>query len=105
MHSVVHRALEEGDTAGLRYLEKILSSLFGLLIRVGMCLTPVFLLWLEKPRICLSTDVLHFCFFPILEFNQICKKDPESTYGANRKRKALGHPVLFWKERSEQIGS
>lgn len=78
MHSVAHRALEEGDTAGLRYMEKILSSLFGLIIRVGMCLTPEFLLWLEKPCICLSTNVLHFCFFPILEFNQISKEDTES---------------------------
>lgn len=105
MHSVVHRTLEEGDTAGLGYMEKISSSLFGLTIKVGMFLTPEFLLWLEKPCICLSTDVLYFCFFPILEFNQICKKDTESTYGAKRKRRALGHSVLFWKERSGQIGS
>lgn len=97
-------ALEEGDTTELRHMEKISSSLFGLIIRVGMCLTPEFLLWLEKPCICLSTDVLRFCFFPILEFNQICK-DTESTSGAIRKRKALGHPVLFWEERSGHIGS
>lgn len=104
MHSVVSRALEEGDTAGLRYMEKILS-LFGLIIRIGTCLTPEFLLWLEKPCVCLSMYVLHFCFFPILEFNRICKEDTESTHGPNRKRKVLGHPVLFWEERSGQIGS
>lgn len=37
------------------------SSLFGLTVRVEMCLTPESLLWLEKPCICLSTGILLFC--------------------------------------------